>query len=130
MNAGALVVDKVSIAVGERRLISNLSFRVEGGEALSIMGPSGAGKSSLLSFIGGHPDTAFHASGRVWLDDCEVTHLSAERRSIGVLFQDDLLFPHLSVGANVAFGLDPKVRGRNARRGAVAQALDEAGLSG
>jgi putative thiamine transport system ATP-binding protein len=130
MNVGSLVVDTISIAVDGRRLIADLSFRVDAGEALSIMGPSGAGKSALLSFIGGHLDPVFRASGRVWLDDREVTHLSAERRGIGVLFQDDLLFPHLSVGGNVAFGLTAAVRGREARRTAVAQALDEAGLGG
>ena len=94
------------------------------------MGPSGAGKSALLSFIGGHIDRAFSTSGRVFVGGRDVTTLSPERRGIGLMFQDDLLFPHLSVGANVAFGLDPVVGGRAARRARVADALAEAGLDG
>ncbi|MDE3174909.1 MAG: ATP-binding cassette domain-containing protein [Pseudomonadota bacterium] len=125
-----LVVEAVSLAVAGRTLLRDLSFRVEGGAALSILGPSGSGKSALLAFLGGHLDRAFAASGRVWLDGREVTRLAPERRGIGLMFQDDLLFPHLSVGDNVAFGLDPTIRGRAARADAVAQALREAGLEG
>ena len=56
--------------------------------------------------------------------------LPPERRGVGVFFQQPLLFPHLSVGDNLAFGLSPEVRGRAARRAAVAEALEHAGLSG
>ena len=59
-----------------------------------------------------------------------MTRLAPERRGVGLMFQDDLLFPHLSVGANVAFGLDPAATGRAARRARVAEALAEAGLAG
>ncbi|MGD0185047.1 MAG: ATP-binding cassette domain-containing protein [Roseiarcus sp.] len=130
MTAQALEVDAVTIAIGARALMRDLNFRIEPGRATTVMGPSGAGKSTLLAYIGGHLDPAFRASGRVIVDGSDVTALPAERRAIGVLFQDDLLFPHLSVGANVAFGLDPKVRGRTARRARVETALAEAGLSG
>jgi putative thiamine transport system ATP-binding protein len=94
------------------------------------MGPSGAGKSALLAFIAGHLDPAFTATGRVRLNGRDLAALPPERRGIGLLFQDDLLFPHLSVGANVAFGLSAAVRGRAARRARVAEALAEAGLAG
>ncbi len=130
MTAHTLEVDIVAIAIGARALMRDLSFCVEPGRATTIMGPSGAGKSTLLAYLGGHLDPPFSARGRVMVDGCEVTALPPERRGIGVLFQDDLLFPHLSVGANVAFGLDPKVRGLAARRARVEAALAEAGLAG
>ena len=122
----ALEVKDARLAVAGRRLIDGLSFRGEAGAALTIMGPSGAGKSALLAFIAGHLDPAFTASGSVRLGGRDLGGLPAERRGVGLLFQDDLLFPHLSVGANVAFGL----RGRSARRARVAEALAEAGLAG
>jgi ABC-type polar amino acid transport system ATPase subunit len=75
-------------------------------------------------------DSAFTATGRVRIDDEDVTALAPERRKIGVLFQDDLLFPHLSVGDNLAFALSPTLRKRAARREAIAQALAEADLKG
>jgi putative thiamine transport system ATP-binding protein len=60
----------------------------------------------------------------------DVAELAPEGRRVGLMFQDDLLFPHLSVGGNLAFGLDRSLRGRAARRACVAQALVEAGLAG
>jgi putative thiamine transport system ATP-binding protein len=130
MSPGAFAVEHVNLAVSGRTLVSGLSFTVSPGCATTIMGASGAGKSALIGFIGGHLDAAFTASGRVIIEGRDVSRLPAEQRAVGVLFQDDLLFPHLSVGANLAFGLDPAIRGRGARRARVEQALAEAGLVG
>ena len=94
------------------------------------MGRSGAGKSTLLAFAGGHLDPDFVASGTVSVDGRDVTSVPAERRGVGVLFQDDLLFPHLSVGDNLAFGLPRDVSGRRERKRHIDEALAEAGLSG
>jgi putative thiamine transport system ATP-binding protein len=128
--SGALIVEGASLRVGARTLLRDLSFRVEPGERLAVMGPSGVGKSSLLAFVGGHLGPAFSASGRVFVGPRDVTGQPPERRRIGLMFQDDLLFPHLSVGANLAFGLAASVRGRAARHARVAEALAEAGLAG
>ncbi|MDA3889209.1 MAG: ATP-binding cassette domain-containing protein [Allgaiera sp.] len=111
-------------------LFPPLSLRVASGELVAVMGPSGVGKSTLISAIGGHLDTAFALRGRVRLDGTDITSLPAEARRIGVMFQEALLFPHLSVGDNLAFGLTPGIRGRRQRRAAVEVALDQAGLSG
>ena len=111
-------------------LVADLSLRVGAGEVLTLMGPSGIGKSTLLDFVGGHLDPAIEASGRVILDGRDVTALPAEARRIGILFQDAMLFPHLSVGDNLAFGLAPSLRGREARAAAVEAALAQAGLAG
>jgi len=100
------------------------------GDVVAVMGPSGSGKSTLLAYVGGTIDPAFDAHGRVYAGDVDITRLPPDRRRIGVLFQDDLLFPHLSVGGNVAFGLPAEVRGGRTRRRRVEDALDGAGLAG
>ncbi|RUS59726.1 ATP-binding cassette domain-containing protein [Pseudorhodobacter sp. E13] len=110
-------------------LFSALSLRIAPGEVATLMGPSGIGKSTLLDAIGGHLAHGFAVSGTVALNGRDVLRQPAETRRIGVLFQDAMLFPHLSVGDNLAFGLVPSVRGA-ARRAAVETALDQAGLAG
>ena len=125
----ALVLDQVSIRLGGRELVS-ISHRIEPGTVLTVMGASGSGKSTLLAFVGGFMDPAFTASGKVHCGDVEVTALPAELRHAGLLFQDPLLFPHMSVGANLAFAVPPSVRGRTARRLLALQALDAIGLDG
>lgn len=111
-------------------LFAPLTLHVAPGEVATVMGPSGIGKSTLLDGIGGHLAHGFHLSGKILLDGADMTRLPAEARRIGVLFQDALLFPHLSVGDNLAFGLPQRVKGRAPRRAAVEAALDQAGLSG
>ncbi|MEW6632866.1 MAG: ATP-binding cassette domain-containing protein [Pseudomonadota bacterium] len=125
-----LALRSVSISIGSRTLISRFDLVVEPGTVATVMGPSGSGKSTLISFIGGHLDPAFRATGRVLIGSRDMTELPPERRGIGILFQDDLLFPHLSVGANLAFGLARSVAGSEVRRARIAEALAEAGLSG
>lgn len=99
------------------------------GEVLTVMGPSGVGKSTLLAFITGTLLPDFSAKGAVWLDGHDITHAPAHQRRVGILFQDDLLFPHLSVGANLAFGLQ-QGGSKAARQALIDGALDEVGLSG
>jgi putative thiamine transport system ATP-binding protein len=94
------------------------------------MGPSGSGKSSLLAFIGGFIAPAFVTGGRVILNRVEITNLPAHRRHVGLLFQDDLLFPHLSVGGNLLFALPPAITGKAERRQRVEAALADMDLAG
>jgi putative thiamine transport system ATP-binding protein len=128
MQAG-LVLAGVSLWLGQRRLIGPLDLAIAPGDVATLMGPSGSGKSSLLAFICGTLDPAFRASGRLILDGVEIGDLAPERRRLGILFQDDLLFPHLSVGGNLAFGLPAGLPSRERRARAIA-ALAEAGLAG
>lgn len=116
--------------LGAPAMFRPLTIRVAAGVVTTIMGPSGIGKSTLIDFVGGHLSAAFEAQGRVILNGRDVTRLPAEARRIGILFQDALLFPHLSVGDNLAFGLAPGIRGRAARRARIAAALEQAGLAG
>lgn len=126
-----LVLDRLCVAPrGTAPLFPPLSLTVEAGVVAVVMGPSGVGKSTLLDAIGGHLQHDFETAGRVILNDRDVTSLPPEAREIGVLFQDALLFPHLSVGDNLAFGLGPKLRGQKARRETVEHALAQAGMAG
>jgi putative thiamine transport system ATP-binding protein len=128
--SAALRLDGVEIALGARVLVPALDLVVEPGECVTVMGPSGCGKSTLLAYLAGTMDPVFRARGRVRVGDDDLTSLPPERRRLGLQFQDDLLFPHLSVGGNLAFALAPHVHARGERRRRIEQALDEAGLAG
>jgi len=108
-------------------LLLALDADVCGGEIVTVMGPSGAGKSSLLAWLAGFLAPAFSASGTVLLDRRNVLALPAEQRRIGLLFQDPLLFPHLSVGGNLRFALPAGKQDKDAR---VQAALVAVGLEG
>ncbi|WP_050525941.1 ATP-binding cassette domain-containing protein [Pseudorhodobacter aquimaris] len=126
----SLELSDVSVGpIGGAALFAPISLLVEPGQVGTLMGPSGIGKSTLLDAIGGHLVHGFAASGRVSLNGRDVLDLPAEARRIGVLFQDAMLFPHLSVGDNLAFGLARHIRG-SARSMAVDEALEQAGLAG
>ncbi len=128
--ASRLELRGVALTLGATTLIDGLDLAVEGGAVATLMGPSGCGKSSLLAYLCGTLAADFTATGSVCVDGAVVDGLPPEARRIGILFQDDLLFPHLSVGDNLAFGLPPHVAGRAARRARIEAALDEAGLDG
>jgi putative thiamine transport system ATP-binding protein len=124
---GALQLDGVAIRLGGTTLLE-IEARVPAGEVLTVMGPSGSGKSTLLSFLTGTLPPGFAARGRVRLGERDLTDLPTHARGLGILFQDDLLFPHLSVAGNLAFGL-PQGQRRD-RRARIADALAEVGLAG
>ncbi|WP_163270478.1 ATP-binding cassette domain-containing protein [Chelativorans alearense] len=114
MTKKGLFLDGVTIAL-EGRVLVSLTRRVAPGEVLTVMGPSGAGKSSLLAYLGGFLEPAFTAWGRALVDGVEITALPAEERHVGILFQDPLLFPHMSVAGNLMFALPESVKGRAER---------------
>ena len=125
---GPLELENIVLDLGRQSLISALSLRIEVAEIVTLMGESGSGKSTLLAYICGALPPAFTASGRIQIAGRDITCLPPERRRLGILFQDDLLFPHMSVGDNLAFALAPGVRGKIERRARVERALAEAGL--
>jgi putative thiamine transport system ATP-binding protein len=124
-----LVLDRLEVRAKDMLIVA-MDAVVKPGEVLTIMGPSGSGKSTALAAIIGTLGPDFSVSGRLVLDGCDVTALPTRARGIGLLFQDDVLFPHLSVGGNLAFALPATLRGRQARRAAIEAALAKAGLAG
>jgi putative thiamine transport system ATP-binding protein len=130
MPAGQLELRDVTLELAGQPVIAGLNLTVAASDLVTVMGPSGSGKSSLLAFICGTLDPAFRSTGSLRLDGAEIAGLPPERRRVGILFQDDLLFPHLSVAENLAFGLPSSITGRPARAARIEQALAEADLTG
>lgn len=125
-----LELRRVRIALNGTQLIPETSLTVRPGEVATVMGPSGSGKSSLLAYLCGTLARVFQAGGEVWINGLEVTRFPVERRQIGILFQDDLLFPHMTVGENLLFAIPRSVSSRRQRRDLMLQALAEADLAG
>lgn len=121
-----LRLEGVRLALAGAPLLA-LDAHIAPGETLTVMGPSGSGKSTLLNFIAGFLDPAFEAEGRVSIDGADLLALAPEARRIGLLFQEPMLFPHLSVLGNLLFGAPKRGRERRARAEA---ALAAAGLDG
>lgn len=97
-----LDVRGVTMRFGERTVLRDAELQVEAGEVVALLGPSGVGKSTFLRVVAGLlvPD-----AGEVWLHGRDLTRVPPHRRRIGLVFQDEQLFPHLDVAANVGFGL-------------------------
>ncbi len=115
-----LKLDTVKISKGDTELMT-ISAHIRPGEVLTLMGPSGSGKSTLINAISGFLPRVFACSGTIALDGTNITQLPPERRRVGVLFQDPLLFPHFSVLDNIIYALPPG--GTGAARAARANAL-------
>jgi putative thiamine transport system ATP-binding protein len=91
-------------------LIKPFSLEVNPGEVVTLMGRSGSGKSSILSYIGGDLNEAFEADGEIELDNIPLNPVAPEHRNVARLFQDDLLFPHMTVGENLLFAIQGSSR--------------------
>ena len=117
--------------VGDRPPATDrLSFTLERGSVLALLGPSGCGKTTTLRLIAGFetPDQGRIAiAGQTVADAARGIHVAPEKRGVGVVFQDYALFPHLTVGQNVGFGLERA--SRSDRRARVAQVLGLVGLT-
>jgi thiamine transport system ATP-binding protein len=102
-------------------------FAIAPGRRVAIVGASGSGKSTLLMLIGGFLDPD---AGRILWNGVDLTDLSPGERPMSTVFQDQNLFPHLDVAANVGLGLSPSLRLTAADHAKVAEALDRVGLAG
>ena len=112
----------------QHELLLSLNEQVKGGEILTIMGPSGSGKSSFLNWLTGTLPSGFSANGEVWLNGKNINNLPAHLRHIGVLYQDALLFSHLSVSGNIAFAMPKGNKKRRLEK--IEHALEQVGLKG
>jgi putative thiamine transport system ATP-binding protein len=112
----------------QRTPLLALNETIKGGDVLTIMGPSGSGKSTLLNWLTGMLPKEFQADGQLYLNGANITKVASYQRNIGLLFQDALLFSHLSVAGNIAFAMpkgDSKTRAIK-----ISQALSDVGLAG
>jgi putative thiamine transport system ATP-binding protein len=126
---GLLRLSRVEIHLASRHVLGPIDCEIAAGRPVTVMGPSGSGKSTLLNWLIGMLPAAFTASGSAFLDGMPLHALPTYRRRLGILFQDDLLFPHLTVAGNLAFGLPPGLA-KGERQQRIDRALDEAELPG
>ncbi len=123
-----------TLGSAQRTLLRDLRLDVPAGRILTLMGPSGSGKSSVLAAIAGTLGSvaegaqALRFDGHIHLDGTDITHTPTAQRGIGLLFQDALLFAHMTVAENLLFAVPAGPRAQ--RLAAVQQALEEAGLPG
>jgi ABC-type Fe3+/spermidine/putrescine transport system ATPase subunit len=122
-----LDVEAVSKSFGAHRVLDRITLAVARGEVLALLGPSGSGKTTLLRVLAGF-ETA--DGGRVLLDGEDLTRSPPARRGFGLVFQSYALFPHLSVGENVAFGLEAMRWDRGRVRERVREMLSLVDLDG
>lgn len=129
-----LSVHITSLGSAQRTLLRDLHFDVPAGAILTLMGPSGSGKSSVLAAIAGtlgqvaEGAQALGFEGQIHLNGADLTHTPTAQRGIGLLFQDSLLFAHMTVAENLLFAVPPGPRAQ--RWAQVQQALADAGLDG
>ncbi len=120
-----LIADALDLQLGSFRLTADWSLAP--GERIAVVGPSGAGKSTLLMAIAGF---VAPVSGRVLWDGRDLTSLAPGERPVSILFQDQNLFPHLSVTQNLGLGLSPRLRLSSADSARISDALARVGLQG
>jgi putative thiamine transport system ATP-binding protein len=107
--------------------LTRITASVEPGQVLTIMGPSGVGKSTILNWIAGFLPSEFSAEGELSLNGKRLETTAAHERQIGVMYQDALLFNHLTVEQNIAFGMPSRLSGDERKQKAKAM-LDELSL--
>ena len=124
-NQHLLELKAVDKSYGDVRVLTDINLAIEDGEFLTILGPSGSGKTTILRLIGGFTEPT---DGQILFDGKSIAHVPIFRRPFNTVFQDYALFPHMTVGENIGYGL--KVRGvrRDKIREQVAHALSVVAL--
>jgi len=120
-------IKRISKSFGKTIALSEIDLTIEEGQFFALVGPSGSGKTTLLNILGGFVEPS---AGRVFIAGQDVSSQPPARRPTTSMFQDYALFPHMSVGANVGFGLLMRKIPRAQRVSRVAAALEMVGLSG
>jgi spermidine/putrescine ABC transporter ATP-binding subunit len=122
-----LRLDAVSKKFGSVIAVRNVNLQVPTGSILSLLGPSGCGKTTLLRMVAGLLQPT---SGRILIDGEDVTDVPANRRRLGMVFQNYALFPHMTCADNVMFGLRMRKTPREQARKLTAQSLDLVRMGG
>ena len=125
--AGEILVEAVTKRFGGVTAVNDVSITIPSGEFFSMLGPSGCGKTTTLRMIAGFeaPD-----AGRIVLQGADVTHVPPAKRNVNMVFQAYGLFPHMTVGENIAFGPRIKKWSRDETRERVAEAIRTVRLDG
>ena len=116
-----LSLQSVSKSYGPVPVLHGIDLSIRDGEFLTVLGPSGSGKTTVLRLIGGLESVT---SGSIRLDDQDITRMPVNRRPFNTVFQDYALFPHMTVAANVGYGLSIRRQPRSDIRRRVGEALD------
>ena len=127
MSAGTLALSGLTRRFGTHAAVDGVSLEIARGELLALIGASGSGKTTTLRMVAGYemPD-----AGAVLLDGRDITRMPPQARDFGMVFQHYALFPHMTVGDNVAFGLEARKVAKAERRERAARALASVGLEG
>jgi len=127
MNAARLDIRGLSLGYEGRVFQRDIDLRVDRSEIVAILGPSGGGKSTLLGEIAGVVPVP---AGRILVDGRDITECAIQDRGVGLIFQEPLLFPHLDVAGNIAYGLRRHGMGRSQAADRVSELLEWLGLAG
>ena len=121
-----LTIKNIHKAYNGKTILDNISFEVYSGEFLSILGPSGCGKTTLLRILIGITD---QDEGRIIKDGVDISHLSADKRGMGIVFQNYALFPNMTVLENVVYPLKVNKSPKKEALERARAAIDSIGLS-
>ena len=119
----------VRLSFSGKPLFHPFNLTIENGEICLLQSKSGTGKTSFLKWIAGIPDAEMVSEGRIFLNEKDISFLPAEKRQIGILFSEPLLFPHLTVAENVGIGITSSLQGKK-RKNLIEKSLIRAKLPG
>jgi iron(III) transport system ATP-binding protein len=122
-----LNVVKITKKFGKFTALKNVSFQSQRGEFLSVLGPSGCGKTTILRIVAGLEN---QTNGQVFIENREVSRLPVSKRNVGIVFQSYALFPNLTAGQNIAYGLHSRSGDSKKIKYRVGELIDLVGLSG
>ncbi|MCV3205158.1 ABC transporter ATP-binding protein [Mesorhizobium sp. YC-39] len=120
-------IERLTKTFGSARAVDCISIRIADGEFISLLGPSGCGKTTTLKMIAGFEEAS---EGAIRFDGKDVVNVPAEKRDIGMVFQNYALFPHMTVDQNLAFGLEMRKIAKPEMRERIAKVLDMVQLGG
>lgn len=126
-NNDFLVLKNVTKAFGKAVVIDNLDLSIKRGTMVTLLGPSGCGKTTVLRLVAGLESPT---SGQIFIDGEDVTKSSIQNRDICIVFQSYALFPHMSIGDNVGYGLKMQGVSKEERAKRVKEALELVDLAG